>query len=225
VELNFREILRKVSMPRASLIFAGLLTLTACATRTPTPDPVTPAPGADVVWVTGSTNFNTFRCQATDVAVSTQAALEEVTRTRTDGLPAVQSGALAIPVKSLDCGNPKMNRDLRNTLAADINPVITFRLGEYVILNGTEPRKVKMDGALRIGNREQIVSVTGFVRRDANGILRLRGERAINVRTFDISPPRRFGGIMRVRDVVTVHFDVAVRPLIDPLGILSSTLQ
>jgi polyisoprenoid-binding protein YceI len=209
-------------MPRLSLIVAGLLPLAACATRTPTAEPVTPAPGTDVVWVTGSTNFNTFSCQATDVAVSTQAALEEVNRTRTDGLPAVQSGALAIPVKSLDCGNPKMNSDLRKTLAADVNPVITFRLGEYVILNQTEPRKVKMDGALRIGGTEQIMSVTGVVSRDANGILRLRGERAINVRTFGIQPPRRFGGIMRVDEVVTVHFDVAVRPLIDPLGILSS---
>ena len=178
-----------------------------------------------MVWVTGSTNWNTFRCQATDVAVSTQAALEEIDRTRTDGLPAVESGALAVPVKSLDCGNPRMNSDLRNTLAADVNPVITFRLGEYAILNRTQPQKVKMDGALRIGNREQIVSVTGVVSRDANGTLRLRGERAINVRTFDIKPPRRFGGIMRVHDVVTVHFDVAVRPLIDPLGMLSSTLH
>ena len=209
-------------MPRLSLIVAGLLPLAACATRTPTAEPVTPAPGTDVVWVTGSTNFNTFSCQATDVAVSTQAALEEVSRTRSDGLPAVQSGALAIPVKSLDCGNPKMNSDLRKTLAADVNPVITFRLGEYAILNRTEPRKVKMDGALRIGNREQVVSVTGVVARDASGILRLRGERAINVRTFDIQPPRRFGGLMRVHEVVIVHFDVAVRPLIDPLGILSS---
>jgi polyisoprenoid-binding protein YceI len=212
-------------MPRISPIVAALLLLAACATRTPTAEPVVPDAGTDIVWFTGSTNFNTFSCQAADVAVSTQAALGEVSRTRTDGLPAVQSGALAIPVKSLDCGNPKMNSDLRKTLSSGGNPVITFRLVDYVILNRTEPRKVKIDGALRIGYTEQLVALTGIVERDANGILRLRGERAIKLSAFDIKPPRRFGGVMRVRDVVTVHFDVAVRPLIDPLGILSSTIQ
>lgn len=67
--------------------------------------------------------------------------------------------------------------------------------------------------------------VYGQVVRDPSGELRLRGERMIDVREYGIVPPTRFLGLVRVRKEVIVHFDVAVRPLIDPLGVLTSSLQ
>ena len=77
---------------------------------------------------------------------------------------------------------------------------------------------------LRIRGREQPVVVNALVRRE-NGVFRLRGERAINLRTYGIDPPTRFLGLVRVDEVVTVHFDVAVRPLVDPLGMVTSSLH
>lgn len=216
-------------MSRKSLLFIGLpVALAACAGRSPAPTPpITPStpPGSDLVWVTGSSNIRSFNCRATQVAVSAEAALEDIDRTRADGVPAVKRGAVAIPVQSLDCGIRKMNHDLLTTLGGTAHPVISFSLWNYVVLDRNDPRSVRMNGVLRVAGRERVMVIHGKVLRDSTGQIRLRGERTIDVRDYGISPPTRFLGLLRVRKEVTVHFDVAVRPLIDPLGVLTSSLQ
>jgi hypothetical protein len=216
-------------MSRTSLAVASwLLPLTACATLFPKAESnITASPSlpADVVWISGSSNFSSFTCRATDVAVTAEAALEQVVRARADGIPAVKTAALAIPVRSLDCGISEMNSDLYRTLHGDVYPTISFSMGDYAIRERGKERQVRMDGRLRINGQEQNIVVQGWVRRDRSGQLRFKGEREINMRNFGIKPPRKFLGLVRVRDQVTVGFDVAVRPLVDPLGILSSTIQ
>jgi hypothetical protein len=180
---------------------------------------------ADVVWFTGSSNIRSFKCSATQVAVSAEAALEEFERTKADGVPAVSRAAMAIPVRSLDCGIRKMNHDLFATLGGEANSTISFALSNYQVLARSSPGSVRMNGVLQLGGTTKAMIVYGNVIRGADGSLRLRGERRIDVRDYGVKPPRRFGGLLRVRPDVDVHFDVAVRPLVDPLGILTSLLQ
>lgn len=216
-------------MSRKSLLRIGCsVGLTACASLSPPPAPdIAPTASApvDKVWFTGSSNIKRFNCRATQVAVSAEAAIEDFDRTRADGLPAVKGGALAIPVQSLDCGIQKMNHDLLITLGSTTNPTISFLLWNYVVLDRNDPRSVRMNGLLRMAGKEKMMVVYGKVQRNPSGELRLRGKRMIDVREYGIVPPTKFLGLVRVDKNVTVHFDIAVRPLIDPLGILTSALQ
>ena len=201
--------------------------LIACASAThPVSSTIaTSAAPADVVWFTGSSNIRRFTCSTTQVALSAEAALAEFDRTRADGIPAVSSAALAIPIKSLDCGIRKMNHDLFVTLGGDANPTISFVLSNYVVMNPQSPGKVRINGLLRLAGRASSTVIYGTVARATDGQLRLRGERMIDVRDFGVKPPRRFFGLLRVRPDIEVHFDVAVRPLVDPIGILTTTLR
>jgi len=211
---------------KALSISGCALAVAACASVAPPSSlPDAPLHSTDVVWFTGSSNISHFSCSATQVALSAEAALDEFERTRTDGVPAVKHAAMAIPIRSLDCGIQKMNHDLFVTLGGTTNPTISFSLSNYVVMKGQSPGSVRMNGLLRLAGRENAMVVYGTVVRDADGQLRLRGERMIDVRDFGIKPPRRFLGLLRVRPDIEVHFDVAVRPLIDPLGILISSLQ
>jgi hypothetical protein len=220
-------------MIRASILILGSsLALTACMSSAPpagAPVPKTSASAAttkDRVWVTGSSNIvRSFTCRATQVNVSAEAAPEAFDRTKTDGLPAVRSGALDVPVRSLDCGIGLQNVHLREALGATTHPEISFILSDYVVERGEDVSNVRMQGLLRIAGTERAVVVHGSVFRNAVGQLILRGAREIDVRDFGVKPPRRFLGLLRVRNEVTVHFEVAVRPLIDPLGVLVSSLQ
>ena len=213
---------------RSLLLIGCSIGLTACASLSPPPAPdiaSTASAPVDSVWFTGSSNIRHFICRTTQVAVSAEAAIDEFDRTRVDGMPAVSSGALAIPVQSLDCGIQKMNQDLLVTLGATTNPTISFRLWNYVVFDRKEPRSVRMNGLLRMAGKEKMMVVYGKVQRNPGGDLRLRGKRMIDVREYGIVPPTKFLGLVRVNKNVTVHFDIAVRPLIDPLGVLTSSLQ
>jgi polyisoprenoid-binding protein YceI len=214
-------------MIRASILAIGFtVTLSACATTTPVTAP-TPrsAASSDKIWFTGSSNIRRFTCRANQVNVSAEAAPEEFDRTNTDGLPAVRSAALQVPVKSLDCGIGLQNAHMFETLDASTYPSISFRLSDYTVERADGASNVRMQGLLRIAGTERGVVIHGSVFRNSAGELTLRGAREIDIRDFGIKPPRRFLGLLRVRNEVTVHFEVAVRPLIDPLGVLVSSLQ
>ena len=210
---------------KALLVSGCSLVLAGCASVTPPLGRPSPSNSTDVVWFTGSSNINHFSCNATQIALSAEAALDDFERTKSDGVPSVKSAAMAIPISSLDCGIRKMNHDLFVTLGGALNPTISFSLSNYVVMKGQSPGSVRMNGLLRLAGRENPMIVYGTVGRDAAGQLRLRGERMIDVRDFGIRPPRRFLGLVQVKPYIDVHFDVAVRPLVDPLGILTSSLQ
>ena len=215
----------------SGLLLCSSLALTACMSSAPPASAPVPkstsgaAAATDKIWVTGSSNIRNFTCRATMVNVSAEAAPEEFDRTKSDGLPAVRSAALQVPVRSLDCGIGLQNAHLFETLGAMEHPAISFTLADYVVERDQSAGSVRMQGLLRIAGAERAVVLHGTVFRNAAGLIILRGEREIDVRDFGIKPPRRFFGLLRVRNDVTIHFEVAVRPLIDPLGVLVSSLQ
>jgi polyisoprenoid-binding protein YceI len=221
-----------VQVIRASiLVVCSSLALTACATSAPPASAPVPTASAatvttpDKIWVTGSSNIRDFVCRAKRVDVSVEAAPEDIARTKSDGLPAVRGAALAVPVRSLDCGIGLQNAHLFEALGATEHPSISFILSDYAVERGDSVSAVRVQGLLRIGGTARPVVIHGSVFHNAAGQLILRGEREIDVRDFGITPPRRFFGILRVRKDVTVHFEVVVRPLIDPLGVLVSSLE
>jgi len=218
-------------MIRYPILLVSALALSACVNSPPPAG--APAPKAsisqtipaDKVWLTGSSNIRAFTCRATLVNLSVEAAPDDFERTKRDGLPAVRSAALQVPVNSLDCGIGLQNKHLLETLDAPNQPTISFSLADYAVDRSEPGSNVRMEGLLRIAGKERSMIIHGTVSRNAAGQLILRGAREIDVRSFGITAPRRFFGLLRVRNEVTVHFEVTVRPLIDPLGVLVSSLQ
>jgi len=223
--------LQVLSMIRYATLLVTSLALTACVNTAPPTTAPAPSSAAgetippDKLWLTGSSNIRAFTCRATMVNISVEAAPDEFERTKQDGLPAVRSAALQVPVRSLDCGIGLQNKHLFETLDATNQPAISFSLADYVVDRSEPGSNVRMEGVLRIAGQERVLILHGNVSRNTAGQLILRGQREIDMRAFGIKPPRRFFGLLRVRNEVTVHFEVVVRPLIDPLGVLVSTLQ
>lgn len=210
-----------------SVLIACCVSLTACAGHSPVAGPPVPelSGSHDRVWFTGSSNIRNFTCSAREVFFSTEAAPEEFDRTRKDGVPAIRSAALEVPVRSLDCGIGLQNSHLFETLRASAHPSILFVLKDYTVESSGIVPRIQMNGALRIAGVERNVVFQGTMLRDVNGCLMLMGEREMDVREFGVVPPKRFLGLLRVRNTVTIHFAVAVRPLIDPLSIVTASLQ
>lgn len=214
-------------MHNRSILIACCVALTAYAGQSQVAGQPAPGSGAspDHVWFTGTSNIRNFSCAARQVFVSTEAALEEYARTRRDGVPAVRKAALEVPVRSFDCGIGLQNSDLFKTLGASTHPSITFVLSDYSVESSGIVPRVRMNGVLRIAGVERKVTLQGTVLRDVNGNLMLVGAREIDVREFGVVPPVRFLGLLRVKKDITVHFAIAVRPLVDPLSMVTASLQ
>jgi hypothetical protein len=163
---------------------------------------------ADRVWFTGASNLRSFACESRSVgkalALREGATTDELMR----GEPVVASASVEVPSGSFHCGIAQQNRHLRHTLGAEEHPLIRFWLLDYRFL---EPGRVAMQGKLEVGGVERIVEVTATVA-GGDGAPRITGSHRIRPSDFAIRPPRRFLGLLRVRDEVVVHFDLALAP-------------
>lgn len=159
------------------------------------------------VWFTGRSNVRRFTCRArrvaTDAPLLDGAALTAVLH----GDSAPTRAAVRVDAARLDCGIGRMNAHLRETLHAGTYPTIEFRLARVTRTHGDSA--VRLDGVLSIAGHEKPIGVDATVRDATGDAVRVRGAYTLNVRDYGLVPPRRFAGLLRVRDSVTVHFDVA----------------
>jgi hypothetical protein len=178
----------------------------------PTDDGRTIDPGAPIqtdsrLWFTGAFGLQDFACRASDVSGQLDLRAHATRRPVLSGENASRGPSLRVPVARLDCGSPAMNRQLRAALRSADYPTIDFRLDAYDVDFAAAPT-VRLTGRLTIAGAERPVALTAAVRADTSGALHVRGVYVVRMTDFGVRPPRRFAGLLRVRDRVAVHFDI-----------------
>lgn len=171
--------------------------------------PGTPIGPTSRVWITGASTIRRFTCEARQLD-GTLSLHGIATRGRVlSGHNVTSEPSLAVAVEQLECGDTAMNRDLRKTMRSAAHPVITFHLATYSVdLTGAAPI-ARIAGEVTIAGVTRPVVITAAVAADSSGVLRVRGTHVLRMTDFGLEPPRRFGGLLRVRDRITVHFDIA----------------
>ncbi|MHA4895554.1 YceI family protein [Pedobacter sp. PWIIR3] len=154
--------------------------------------------------VNGSTNINKFSCVIPDytnpdtLAMYSHKGAEEVKI----------SGQMVLPIKSFDCHNVIMTKDLRKTLKAEEFPKLTvtfISLSKY-----PDPSRGEsiISGSVNI-------SIAGITKRfdvayrcTADGLknITLIGTKTINFSDFNIIPPRKIGGMIKTNNQLDVEF-------------------
>lgn len=151
-------------------------------------------------WIDGTSTVDTFTCEAGEVA-----GTGVVTPTQV-------AARVAVPVEAFDCGNGRMNRDLRRALRAEDHPEIRFELREAEVLE--EPAAlgawvpVQARGTVALAGTERPLSILAEGQRLPDGRVRVRGHHALRMTSFGITPPSALLGLVRAHDDITVRFDL-----------------
>jgi polyisoprenoid-binding protein YceI len=164
------------------------------------------------VWVTGESNIRRFTCNARQLSGAVD--LRGVA-TRSEvlvGENALARPSLVVTVDKLDCGIGIMNRHLHEALQGARHPMIEFRLTTYEVELTARVPVARITGLVTIAGVQHTISTTAMIRPDTLGLLHVSGSYAVRPTDFGVAPLRRFAGLFRVRDQVTVHFDVALDP-------------
>lgn len=177
------------------------------------------------VWLEGATNINHFGCQTFNAdgmggyndALETVDSILNVSYAPVSNSANSIQGWLKVSVKSLDCGNKHMNKDVYHSLKLDSFPNIFFTLNTAHLikpgLTEEDPFKVETTGELTIAGqtREVDVLVKGY--RLKTGCFRVQGSKPILMSDYDIDPPSPFFGIVKAKNQITVHFDLIATPV------------
>ena len=168
-------------------------------------------PGSELN-ITGTSNVHDFHCKTNkfgayiDVDPGYTKDLTKVARP-------IVSVNVVIAVKSLSCGNKKMDENMYSTLQADKNQVIRYTLSGYDIPNGSATGfAAKTSGTLTILGKSKVVAMTIDAARLDGGKATAQGEETLLMSEFGIKPPSFMFGTMRVGDEIKVKFNLKVGP-------------
>lgn len=165
------------------------------------------------LWVEGTSTVRDFTCQAGQLEgnVDPAPAVTQLAIERLDA--AVRGVEVAVPVAALDCRNGTMNGHLRRALKADHHPAIEYRLSSYeVVAGGGEQAQLRMTGRLAMAGQDKPITIEATATQSNDGALQVRGSKEIVMSEWGVKPPSLMMGTMKVRDRVTVRFDVVLRP-------------
>ena len=169
------------------------------------------------LWFEGKASIVHYRCNAESLSrIEVLAAPYEKGR----GIQRDNSVQLSvkIPVKSLDCGKRRMNRDMYEALKADRFSHISFRLLEADPVGqaaadtaGTGWIDIEAQGMLEIAGVADTTSVAVQGMALDENQYRVRGSKQINMLDYNVKPPTAMLGLIKADEYLTVHFDISVK--------------
>jgi polyisoprenoid-binding protein YceI len=119
---------------------------------------------------------------------------------------------VSVPVKAFDCGNDRMTDDLKEALQAETHPTIRFELIHATVgppLDTTGHwRRVDVLGALTIAGTKRLTRLRTAGRALDPRRFRVQGCHALRMTYFNIDPPTKAFGLIKVKNQVQVQFDL-----------------
>jgi hypothetical protein len=158
--------------------------------------------------VDGSTNINKFSCKIADYSLPDTIAIYKNNNVKDVILP--MTGRLALDIGSFNCGNPIMTSDLRKTLKAKEFPklYISFislsKIPEANKINGDITGWVDIELA---GVKKRFL-VNYIFSSASNQSFHLTGTKSINFSDFNLTPPRKLGGMIKANEKLDVEFQL-----------------
>ncbi len=149
------------------------------------------------VWIEGTSTVNSFTCESDSIEGSGLLSGSRLT-------------AVEVTVDTLDCGDKRMNKDMRTALRSEEHPVIRFDVSRVGIEDaGSDRFSIQTTGSIAIAGAVQPVSLTLEGHRQPDGDIRITGNTELKLSSFGIKRPTALLGLVKVHDRVVVHFDLA----------------
>lgn len=163
------------------------------------------------IWVNGTSNVKSFECTAAKIDVTVRTNRPDAVHAVAVGDKAIGKVDLTVPVATMDCKNGTMNDHMKEALKATDHPVIEFKVESYALLKAADSVAITLNGTLNIGGTTRPVTIAAEAKDVGGGVLHVAGEYDVHMKEFSVKPPSLMMGMMRVDEMVEVHFDLLLR--------------
>jgi polyisoprenoid-binding protein YceI len=184
---------------------------TAAAAQGPSAVRLRLEPGSEVT-VEGTSTMHAYHCTTNKIMAYVDVD-PGYTKDLTKIAKPIVSVKVNIVVNTLKCGNGTMDKNLYSTLNAEKNPLITYTLSGYDILNGLSSSfAANTKGSLKISGAEKLIDMKVNASRLAEGKVTAEGEQTLLMTDFGIKPPSFMLGTLKVGNEVKVKFNLKAGP-------------
>ena len=162
------------------------------------------------LWVEGTSTVRSFSCQAGEVRATVEANGTNAIARLMTGEKAVESVSVVVASEKLDCGNGTMNEHMRKALKTPEAPTIAFHVTSYELAKEANGVSGTLTGTLALGGVTKAITVpaTGVM---TEGALHVTGSYPLAMSDYQLKAPSLMFGRIKVRDQVTVKFDLLLK--------------
>lgn len=163
------------------------------------------------LWIEGDSTLHRWSSTSTAVEMSFTLAEGATDPAEAVASSAVKGAEARVPAASLKSGESAMDKNMRRAMNAEKFPEVLYKLASYGPAKSKEGgvMAVETKGELTINGRTKIVAIGMELVRSSEG-LRARGAHALKMSDYGITPPKLMLGTIKVRDDVTVRFDLTI---------------
>lgn len=162
------------------------------------------------LWVEGGSTIRAWSCKSEDVSAVVEATGTSAVTQLLAGEKVVKTVDVTLSGEKLECGGGTINDHMKKALKVRDFPTISFRLATYDLKHGTDGISGTLVGTLTLGGVKKSINIpaTGTIE---NGALHVLGSYEMKMTDYDLTPPSLMFGRIKVRDNVTVKFDLLLK--------------
>jgi polyisoprenoid-binding protein YceI len=155
------------------------------------------------VTVDGTSSLHDWTSEVTKLEWAGQLTVEGTS------VKAIQNVSVIIPVKSIKSEKGGMMDDKTyEAFIEEKNPTITFKLTNATVSGGN----VKANGSLTMAGVTKPIVMNVAAKVMSDGSVHLSGSQAINMKDFQMIPPKAVMGTIKVGEKITLLFELVVTP-------------
>jgi len=162
--------------------------------------------------VSGTSTVRSFECQAKSFGATVDAVLPDAVAAVLSGERGVGAVELKVPVEQLDCRNGTMNEHMLKAIKASEFKDIVFTVSSYDLAKATDGARVTLHGCLTLGGVQKDIQIEADVKSAPDGALLVSGKYALKMTDYNLKPPKLMLGAMKVNELVSVNFDLLLKP-------------
>ena len=160
--------------------------------------------------IEGKSNVNTFKCDIIEYLNRDTILLYK--DNSSDATQIVTKGCLTLNIKRFDCYQNYVTADLKKTLKAADNPYMKINLLSFGPIKANTPnQEIKGYVEIQLAGVTKKIDIDYVVVRNHSGSLHLVGTRKMLFSDFNLTPPRKLAGMIKVEEEITVRFQLVLR--------------
>ncbi|MBD3276222.1 MAG: hypothetical protein GF372_12975 [Candidatus Marinimicrobia bacterium] len=163
----------------------------------------------------GDASVNDFSVNAEEIKGSVRFFSESESITH-PSIDSAANGQVIIPVKSMKGGNFLFNQDMYGALNAKEYPEIRFRLNALKTLQvdtiSAEARIFEAAGDLTISGTTREITFNIVTSSSKDDQIQVEGSTSLLMSNFNIEPPKKVFGALKVEDRVDIKFNIVLNP-------------
>ena len=153
--------------------------------------------------INGDTNINKFEC-IFDTAYLKKA--QKVYYSKKDSIMSFTGATLVLNTQGFDCGNKGINQDFHDLIKSEEYPEILLEISEVRL-------RTKAFGVATIcitmAGKQKFYQVPINIKDGETA--QFQGELELNIKDFNLEPPKKLFGIIVVKDEIEIGFDLKVK--------------